>query len=112
MIKRLRAAWVYLRYMPLAVEHDQEDFWNESDGRNYLAFMNSVTGQKLRDRSGNLVLQCAVNATQASHKEMAKRCGWASGVAATFAWLDTHLPEDAGKETENEEDDFADRFRA
>ena len=88
--RQLRTAWLFLRYVPYVPAFDHEDYWNKDDMAAYSAFMNSPTGQKLRNRCNNLMTRSAVNATQHTQNPI-YRNGWASGIAATFSWLDSHL---------------------
>lgn len=100
-LRHIAAAFRYLRYVPYVEAADHEDFWTPEDSAAYSHFANSPTGQKLRYRARNLINRSAVSATNAS-ANIKHRCGWANGIAATFAWLDSHLfsPSSAHDETE------------
>jgi hypothetical protein len=99
----LRAAWQYARCVPIIASVDHEDEWNKDDADAYSYFANSPTGLKLRERARKLMAISAVNATQASQRELAKRCGWASGITAAFSWQDTHLSQADGEQSASEE---------
>jgi hypothetical protein len=102
-LAHLKAAWQYARYVPLIESVDHEDEWTKEDGEVFTHFANSPTGLKLRDRARRLMAISAVNATQASHNELARRCGWASGITAAFSWQDTHLSQADGEQSAPEE---------
>lgn len=102
-LRHLRAAWLFLRYTPYVEAYDHEDFWTQEDSAAYTSFMNSPSGQKLRARMGNLMTRSAVNATQHTHNPV-YRNGWASGITATFSWLDSHLLSPAGAQPGKSED--------
>lgn len=101
----LKAAWNYARFVPILSAVDHEDEWTADDAALYSRFVNSPTGLKLRDRARKLISISAVNATQASQNDLAKRCGWSSGITAAFSWQDSHLPQpkEEGAETEQPE---------
>lgn len=105
--RHLRAAWIFLRYTPFVPAFDHEDYWTEADSAAYSAFMNSPTGQKLKNRSSNLMTRSAVNATQHTHNS-AYRNGWASGITATFSWLDSHLLSPVGAQPDRSEEQGTD----
>jgi hypothetical protein len=102
-IAHLRAAWQYARYIPVISSLDHEDEWTKEDERWYSSICKSPSGQKLRNRARKLMAISAVNATQASQRELARRCGWASGVTAAFSWQDTHLSQADGEQSAPEE---------
>jgi hypothetical protein len=103
LLNHLKAAWQYGRYIPIIESVDHEDEWTKEDSIAFSYFANSPTGLKLRDRARQLMALSAVNATQASHYELAKRCGWASGITAAFSWQDTHLSQADGEQSAPEE---------
>ena len=87
----LKAAWLYAITMPVYREEaDHEDAWTLSDRKEYTAFMESPTGQKLRIRQRNLIYKSAVSAMH-SPADLPYKCGRAAGITATFSWLDGHL---------------------
>ena len=89
-LTRLRSAWNYFLYMPVVFPTDHEDKWTDEDSAAYSAFMKGPTGLKLTARCKALMFNSAVIATQTASTELAKKCGWSNGIAATFAWLDRH----------------------
>lgn len=108
--KRIRSAWLYLKYVPYVDAYDHEDYWTVEDERAWSGVMNSPTGQKLRNRANNFITKSAVNATR-STQDHKYACAWSNGVAATFTWLDSHcLTQPAAKEPDQES--FEERFRA
>ncbi len=109
-LRHLRAAWLYLRFMPYVEAADHEDYWTEADSQNTQQFWNSPTGQKLRDKWGNLVIKSAVNATLPA-TDPVHRCGHASGVAATLAWFASHLPKAPPAQAELEPDVMEELFQ-
>lgn len=102
----LKAAWQYARFVPIIASVDHEDEWTKEDADAFSYFANSPTGLKLRDRARQLMAISAVNATQASARELAKRCGWASGITAAFSWQDTHLSQADGEQSAPEESEL------
>lgn len=90
LLRHLRAAWNYARYMPYNPAAEAIE-WTDEDRAAYSAFMNNTpTGQKLRALAVNSMNQIALNATQAQHT-LPYQCGFASGVRATFFWQDSFL---------------------
>lgn len=102
-LSHLKAAWQYARHVPVIASVDHEDEWTKEDAEAFSYFANSPAGLKLRDRARRLMAISAVNATQASQHDLAKRCGWASGITAAFSWQDTHLSQADGEQSAPEE---------
>ena len=89
-LRHLRAAWNYAKLMPYKPEAEGLE-WTDEDRAAYTHFMeHTPTGQKFRIMAVNRMNQIALNATQA-HTNLAYQCGLASGVRATFFWMDSHL---------------------
>lgn len=85
---------------------EAEPFWTDEDSASYTAFMRSPAGVKLRVLSGDLMTKAAVDATRMQSRAT-YQCDWASGIAATFSWLDSHLllsPAGAQSSTSEESD--------
>ena len=90
LLRHLRAAWNYARYMPYTELPDGFE-WTDEDRAAYTDFMHSTpAGQKLRIMALHRLNQIALNATQAQHT-LPYQCGFASGVRATFYWQDSLL---------------------
>ena len=87
--RHLRAAWLFLRFMPYVEAADHEDYWTEDDASSLTKFFQSSTGQKLQTRLRNYMTRSAVNATQDPGNPV-YYCGWSRGVAATLATIDSH----------------------
>ena len=115
-LRHLRAALNYARYMPYVSEAEDVE-WTDEDRAAYTTFMkNTPTGVKLRALAVNRMNRIALNATEA-HTNQAHRCGFASGVRATFFWMDSHLslsPADASapEESDPAATDYLERFAA
>jgi hypothetical protein len=89
--QHLKAAWNYGRQFPYVEAADAEDYWTVDDARAMASFFNSPAGQKLRTRLMNWSLRMALAAVRNKDSSPYMN-GQASGVDATIAAIDAHLP--------------------
>lgn len=89
-IQRFLIAWRSATIPTYTEAADLPGFWTEEDGLVLTHFFNSSTGQKLKRRLTNFVLQSAVEATAqpANHKYY---CGKARGRAETVTAIEQHF---------------------
>ena len=88
MMRKLRAAWSFLRTQ----EWVDEPEWLDEDAESLRRFMLTGTGRKLALILRNQVLRQSVAATQ-SDKGLDRACGYANGFAGAVSVLDSLQPQ-------------------
>ena len=105
-LRHLRAAWLYGRTFSYVEEADEASYWTHEDAQALESFFQSRAGRKLKIRLMNYVIKMALVSIR-NPAATPYQNGQASGVSATIAAIEAHMPlvqpEQAEEEAELEE---------
>jgi hypothetical protein len=104
MLRRLKAAWFYLKFAPYIETADAEEFWTEEDANNLARFFSGYTGKKLKIRLTNYVTKAATEAVQ-KQGDYAHNSGVAFGISLGVNAISEHFPLQQGVSAEPEQDE-------
>lgn len=103
-LRRLKAAWFFLKFAPYIEEADSGEFWTEDDANALSKFFDSYTGRKLKIRLTNYVTQAACNAVR-QKGDYAHSAGIAAGIALGVGAIEEHFTSGATNSTNPEQNE-------
>lgn len=104
MIRRLKAAWFYLKFAPYIEAADEADFWDEGNAIELARFFSTWTGKKLKMRLTNYVTKAACNAVRQTG-DYAHNAGIAAGIAMGVGAIEQHFPLQQSVSADHEQDE-------